>query len=337
VDYDISLVSLTTGGSSAYDLNWTDLPATASLEFHALVLGGSDITRARVGAWVTAAANTVDDITVAVGAGKPDAVLTLANPWTGNGNGNNIVQQRDGTMMFGASNAAGTEARCSAWHANDATAASDDSGWLKASRIVLSTGSVATPTTENLEGALASVANWPTNGFRISYTDSPDFNFEFGYLALYGAGIKIGSTTSPTGVAPQTQTLSGTGGTNARGALFFSNHVPSAAGAVDSSSVQLGGFMFGGSDGTNHGVASAGRDDGTTNPQAWRDHNTAKSMRLVLPGAAAAMKAQCTATLVGPDVSLNWDTTDTGVAREFAYIIFNEAAAPPNRLRRWQY
>jgi hypothetical protein len=316
LDYQIALSSLTDGTSSSYALNWIDLPATASLKFFALVLGGDAIDRARVSTFQAVAAETFRTISFPAGWGQPTGGLFLGVPWTGTIAG--IQNAEDAALCFGAGNTASqTDAYSVLFHDNKA-ATMDVAAWGATARTLLVGGGT---NVQDAEYQFSTLANFPADGFRMDCPDPTTFAFGAGVLAWTGSMLMdINKVSAPTSTGAST--VLGTPGTTARAALFASALCPTTVG-MNLTDAALGGFMFGALAGTSQGVVSVGQDDGNASSACWRDHGNTSAVRMIQPNVTATLAAEATATLNGPDVALNWTSADA-TAREMMAVIFSD-------------
>lgn len=310
VDFTASLVSL---GDAQFVLNWTDLPATASIKFHYLVLGGSEITDALVDSFSSPTVTGTLNETVATGFGKPDLLFSLFGA-----NFPNADSASDIEFAFGVGKDDANEASTSIAE-NDGEAVMDmnmaqKSSWLAA---VKAAGM-------QVEMELTAKSNWPTDGFQVNVVTAPGFALVVSYLALRGTFTSvIGSGTAPTAAPTVTQDLPV--GATPRGAIFFHNSLPAVA-TTDNTSADLGTIGIGAMDGTREGWAGFGQDDGAGDSQTHRHHSESKVIRMFTPGAAGTLQSEADASFSGNNVRLTWPDTDT-VAREYRYVLLGDSTS----------
>jgi hypothetical protein len=317
-EFIATLDSFTSGTPSNFKLNWTDIPAS-QIKVHYWIIGGSDITDAYVGTpFIDDFAATPQDFTISVGFGQPDLMIVQALYWTSQ----NIFSQGGGRLAMSAFREKGgtIEQRALAYGA-DETADMSVAIWQKSSAMLSFTSSAGAA---DMDSVLSARANWPTDGFEITYNDTSSFPFPFGLLALKGTfRAKIGAATIPT--TPGDQSLTLPGGVP-KGALFWGGQMPQSA-SVQISGADLGGFALGGTDGTNEGMAMVCQDDGNATSSASRAFTTTKAFARHIAdpgGGAATLDAEADSSISGSNVVLNWADA-AGAAAEFNYLIIGEA------------
>ncbi len=315
-DYEADLVSLVSGTPSQFTLNWVNAPAS-QIKVHYLALGGSDITDAMVGAFNTAAGAT-QDITITAGFGKPDLLLFPCHAYTSN------FSQAHARFMFGAAKDE-TERRCSILTFQDAVNGSSLASWVKDRALLFLTSGTAADS----EADLAAKVDWPVDGFRLSWVDQTTLTLLCNYIALKGTFTStIGTANIPTSGAPNTQNLALASG-NPKVGIFWGNQIPSNAG-IDTTHADLGGPVFGATDGSSDGFAGIVDSDniGTSGfTEASRMFSTTKAFARHLAAASGAtLDAQADGSLSGSNVVLTWDDVAT-TAAEFLYLLLGEPAA----------
>lgn len=316
LDFDAALVSL---GSAQFVLNWTDLPATASLRFMYVALGGDDLTDALVKDMSIPATTTgVLDETVAAGIGQPNIIFASFSS-----NNPNADSATDLEIVFGAGKSDTDEG---------STAMADDDGNTTITMAVTQRGSLVVNAkaagTAPPEYELTARSTWPTDGFRINRINTPGFATTLSYLALFGPFTSVvGSGTVPT-AAPLTQDLPV--GAVPRGAIFFHNVLPVTAG-VDTTHADLGTYSIGAMDGTREGHVAIGNDDAAADAQTHRHHSESKAVRMITQGPAGTVASQADSSFDGDNVRLVWLAVDT-IAREYRYVLFGDAVERPSQV-----
>lgn len=325
-EFDIRLVSMQTGATSNFVLNWATLPGTAGVKIVYLVWGGSDID-AMTGNYTMAAAETTRTVSLPAGFGQPDTVMLGGAHWTASATFN----ANDAHLNFGVAKD-DTECAAASFASDDAAAIMSLATWLKAS-LQLYMG--ATPIVDG-EVDLQARGSWGTDDFRLTYPDSPSFAFTQGWAVLKGCTVKVGTTIAPTSTG--NQTLTGAASSTAKGVVVFSALSKQAGipGALNTSTVaadDVGGFGIWGSDGTNEGGCAIVEDNGNANAVPGVSHSETKCPRFVTADAAGGVptvRAEADASLSGADAVLNWTTVNATSPHEFGYWIFGEVsgAAP---------
>ena len=329
LDFSATLVSL---GDAAFTINWADLPATASIKFHYVALGGAEITDARVVTFNpdVGTAPFTQDVTVATGFGKPDLLLAIAND-SSTGVDDDSIGSSGLTFGVGKSD---TEQGCSAFiNTHNITtmtlASSQEAAFLQL---------LGGHTFYRCDADLAARADWPTDGFRLAHNASiaaPNTG-RVGVLALRGTFTSvIGAGAAPiTGTPPVTQDLAV--GQTPRGAFFFHNVLPATAG-IDNTHADLGTFGLGAMDGTREGWEGTGDDDGAGNAVTHRHHSESKTVKMFTPSASGTLTSEADGSFSGNNVRLSWNDIDT-VEREYRYLLLGDGVAAgslilPNRAR----
>lgn len=314
-DFEVDLDSFVTGASSSFKLNWVDLPATGSLLVNYLVIGGSDVLKARAGVFTMSTAAATQDITVAASWGQPDAVLFASHGWT----------DSSGAMTNGHTRAqlgwaTDSAARVASYAQQDA-AATMLVGTYQGSNLGYMFGS--TPVADAAFTLTASKASWPTDGFQLAYNDQASFAFiNQAYLAIKfqnGAGVDIGNFSTPTAAAPQTSTITSSG--TPKGVLFAGTY---STGGLVTSGADCGGLFIGASDGTNEGAAGIWETDANTTAISSRFISATKSIQQIVSD--ASLQSEADTAFSGSNVNVTWNDTDT-TARVVNYMVFYEAAA----------
>lgn len=317
LDFAAALSSL---GDAQFVVNWTDLPATASLKFHYLALGGADITDAMVVSFNPAVGTApfTQDVTVATGFGKPDLLIAIAND-SATGLDDDVAGSSIITFGVGKSD---TSQGCSSFMEADGQGTMTLAAIQSANFLQL-----AQTTFLRVDAALAARADWPTDGFRLTHNAniaSPNTG-RVGVLALRGTFTSvIGSGVAPiTGTLPVTQDLAV--GQTPRGAIFFHDVLPVTAG-LDNTHADLGTFGLGAMDGTREGWSGVGQDDAAANAETHRHHSESKAVKMFTPGAAGTLQSEADGLFSGTNVRLSWNDIDT-VEREYRYLLLGDAPA----------
>lgn len=307
-DYEATLVSF---GAGQFVINFSNAPASA-IKIHYMVLGGSEISDAVVSTHALSTAVATQNITVASGFGQPDLVLTAAHNWTGNYNEN------DTRFMFGAFKS-DSERMCMNNDWQDAAATMALGSWFRTDAMAVMFGSAQTA-----DGILdvSAKASWPTDGFQIAYDDQLSFAFTLGCLSLKGTfTATIGNSAHLT--AGSTLDLALASGTP-EGALFYGSQVDLTAGTINTTAADLGGFFFGGTDGTHEGFAGHVDDDTNTTSRASRFHSESKAVARHIAdaaGGAATLDAEADSSINGSNIRLTYGNL-AAVAADFIYVIF---------------
>ncbi len=205
-DLTISLVSMS---STNVVLNWSNLHTTASIRVFMLVLGGSDITDALVDDFTIGTASTTQDETVVAGFGKPNLVF-----FQGNGG---LTDDATSPMQFFGFAEQGQPGRGWGFSMVDGNTASLTGITQRSDRAILPLLTTsASATTSRAIGRLdTTVANWPTDGFRVLWDANPGNADVVGYLALRGTfQTASGSNTAPTSGSPTVNQDNSTGTTS---------------------------------------------------------------------------------------------------------------------------
>lgn len=319
VAINVSLVSMSLGATSNVILNFVTTLSGAVI--HYMILGGSDIADAQAGNFTTSTAVATQDVTIAAGFGQPDLMMFHTTGHTGNADtgANNICQG----FGFAKSD---TERWFSAFVDTTAAATMVCGATQRAVALIAMGGT----TSVESEADLSAKANWPTDGFQLSYGNQAASLEQVYYLALKGTFTStVGNTTIPTAGAPQTQNLALASGTPV-GALFVDWPGPTqAASVVDTTHADLGGLMLGGTDGTNEGCAGWTQDDGNASAATGVTHSTAKVFQGVTADSTLAnppiLNSEADASISGSNVVMTWSDTDT-VARAYGYVLFGQSA-----------
>lgn len=313
LDFAATLVSL---GDAQFVLDWADLPATASIRFHYVALGGADLTDACVVTFnaPSGVAPYNQDVLVAAGFGTPSLLLAIGGDGT-----TDADTAGSASLTFGMGKS-DTEQGCTTYGENDAAGTMQVAVAQSARFLRLAAGAGFL----RIEADLAARASWPTDGFRLVHQVDTGGSGLVGVLALKGPFTSvIGSGTAPTAAAPQTQDLAM--GATPRGAIF-SHNVLGPTGVFNATAADLGMIGLGATDGSNQGHSGTGQDDANTTSTAHRHHSESKVIRMFTPAAAGTLQSEADASFVGPVVRLTWPDTDL-VGREYRHLLLGDAPA----------
>lgn len=327
--------TLTSFGSDQFVLNWVTLPTTASQKIHYMVLGGSDLTAARVGTFTqitsAGAPTTPRDITVASGWGQPECIIAI------NGSRTALTDANASSVRFhvGAGRS-DTEMYCSAvGMTNGSTTETAFSG----SASVLTFESIAL--NPLVSTTLTARSGWPVDGFQLVQSAAATAAQICPYLALKG------TFQSTAGKVLSSATLNGTvdfaAGFAPVGALTFgaNNITETAAGgapiSADQTSTQLGGFGVGGWDGTNEGYAGFAADDANATMNTGQSHSETKSYQVIEPSAtltaAPVLNGEAGLSASGNNVRFTWTDAANLATYINGVLAFGSAAgAAPSAL-----
>jgi hypothetical protein len=327
IDYVVSFVSFQTGATSNFVLNWSDLPTTASILVHYLVLGGSDITAAKTGTIATGTLATTD-VPMTAGWGQPNLLLLAHGSSTTLGDSGASVDQG-----FGAASSP-----TSVWYVGqfmgDGAANVNVGSWQGAAAVTAFSGTPG----QGGQSQLSDQTAWPADGFQLNNVDTYAVSRTVLYLALKGTfSFSITSDTAPVTAAPQTQTYSLASGSACRAAIFWGNSVP-ANPAVDATNADLFGHFLGATDGTTQGVCGHLEDDANATSACSNFFSRSKTIQHYVEAGltVGTLQSEAGASISGSDATLTWNDTDT-VARQFGILLLGDAAAagPPPTVTAW--
>jgi hypothetical protein len=316
-DYAATLVSL---GSDQFVINWSNLPATASIKVHYLALGGDALSRARVFSFTGNSAATTD-ITVVAGGGQPKVVFVaggggsaLTNGASGAGNCGIGVGLLDGT------------ARCS-WLWEEDNVAAMNVFLRQINEMIVARG-VATSGSTVTDQATMSSSSHPTDGFEM--TNSNVHGNGYIGLALYGTDLQVAlgtldSSTSGSG----TDTISlGTG--DAEAVFVWGGNMPTSAADISADNTALlGTWGIGAADSDgNEGYAAFATDDGAADETTGQTHSETKGIQSVDPAATPALLGEADLTMSGSTVTATWTDADN-VSRESNALVLGAVSAAP--------
>jgi hypothetical protein len=319
-DYAATLVSL---GSDQFVINWSNLPATASIKVHYLALGGDALSRARVFSFTGNNAAT-HDITVVAGGGQPKVVFIAGGGGSGLTNGASGA----GNCGIGVGLLDGT-ARCSWLWEEDGVAAMNV--YLRQINEMIVARGVATAGSTVIDQATMSSSSHPTDGFEL--TNSNAFANSYVGLALYGTDLEVAlgtldSSTSTNG----TDTISlGTG--DAEAAFIWGGNMPTSASDISADNTALlGAWGIGAADSDgNEGHAAIATDDAAADEQSGQTHSETKGIQTINPGATPALMGEADVTMSGGTVTATWTDADN-VSREKNVLVLGAVSTSANDL-----
>jgi len=316
-DMVVSLVSMQTGATSQFVLNWSNLHTTASVKLTVLVLGGSDITDAMAGLFTAQTTPATQDVTVVSGFGQPDCLFAM------HGGDLTTVTTLGGQSPYGTGFAtkAAAGGRMVYQQGTDGAATQDVRTSIR--NATLFYGGVSGTIQNN--GALAAAAGWPTDGFRVTWT-TQTAAMPFAYLALKlaaGATVTVGQDAVP---ASGTQTLTPSSGV-AKAAVFLGQR-STVANTDVTSGANNGMTTYGvfASDGTQACVTVWDSDDQSTAAITNVAYGPSKAMQYYLP-TTRGLTAETAASVSGGSVVLDWTDPDSS-AWLYEWLILSET--PPN-------
>lgn len=313
-DLEIDLVSMS---SNSVVVNWTNLFTTASIQVNYFILGGSAVSDALM--WTFSVGTLpigTKNATVVAGFGQP-AVVMLSHP----GDAFGIHQHAKVQTGWAKSN---TEQRWFSY--NEVEASTNAAGKLAQGTVMYEADESKFDGTTTGSYEMSARASWPTDGIQITLDSQNDFLDDMVALAVKGAadlGCTVGSDVSPTTVG--TQDLTVEGDAVPKGIIMWGGNLPTGSG-FNTSHADLGAWGFGFSDMTTQTYVGVSDDSGlgtSDTNRSWTDQVVWQ-----VRGPSNALLAECTASVIGQVVRLNWTTVDA-TAREFNYIIFGEIAPVP--------
>jgi hypothetical protein len=314
VDFDAALVSLDT---AQFVINWTDLPATASVKFHYVALGGADITDALVDAMDITTGTGTQDETVVAGFGKPNLLFQTMGP----AGTTEADTASHAPLMLGVGKSDSAQGVVSYLN-EDARPSMELAAFSETDFI----GFLSSDTALALNAVLSAVASWPTDGFQINkLSNAFGASVRMGYLALRGSFTSvIGSGVAPiAGTPPVTQDIAV--GSTPRGGIFFHNVLPVTAG-LDNTHADLNTFGIGATDGTHEGWAGVGDDDGAAAAVTHRHQSETKTVKMYTPSASGTLASEADGQISSNNIRLSWNDIDA-VAREYRYVLFGDAVS----------
>lgn len=312
IDYSCTLVSF---GAGTFRINWDNAPASA-IKIHYWVMGGSDVTAARLVKTTTSTAAATQNVTVAASWGQPDLLIFMSHGYT------SLFSQNDARLMVGFAKS-DTERAAFMHTFEDAAATMNLASWYRNDACMLFLGG---STSADAIVDISAKASWPTDGFQLAYDDQASLAFHFFALAIKGTfTCTIGTAEMQT--AGGNQDLALASGTP-KGALFVASEVPLTNGTIDTTHADLGGYCVGGTDGTHEGFAGMVDDDGNTTSRASRFHSESKALARHIAdaaGGAAALDAEADSSISGSNIRLNWGNAPA-LAADYLYLLIGEAA-----------
>ena len=312
VDFEADLVSLNDGSPATFVINWVDAPASA-IRIHYLALGGSDISDAFVGQFDLAQAAT-QDVTITSGFGQPDLLLFIHGS-----RDSGVASAGDAGIMFGVAKS-DTVRQCTYWQSRDGSASGQISKWQKQRAILFVTSAGAADT----EGDLSAKAEWPTDGFELTFPDQPgSAAIHIGYIALKGTvQSALGVNTAVTSGTPPVTQDNACGFAPLAGLFWGGNLIASTL--IITSDATLGSFFLGGTDGTNEGCTIESGDDVADPSNTARRSSEAKAVQFY--NQVMTLQSEADASFSGNNLRLSWNDIDT-VAREYVWLALGAAAA----------
>jgi hypothetical protein len=309
--------------AAAGDWSDTNITLTATAGSIAInqymVLGGSDITNARCGAFALSTAVATQDVTSP--GFTPDFLALMPSHNTALGDASAVDYNLG--MGFAIGNGAG-ERYCSVFKGDQANATNEKASKQGERALYTFADNVFTLDCE----ADFDKANSPGTGFRLAFADQAARASQVAYLAVKGtAQFTVGSGDTLTAGGPQDLAA----GFAPKSFLFHSTLVADNAG-IDTTSTELGGSAFGVSDFTNHRALASGSNDTETSSFCWRGIRSDRCLYTVdQPTTAAGApteRANATASASTTNVRLTYAGLDN-VARRFAWFAAGDAAAAP--------
>lgn len=309
-DLEIDLVSMATGASSNVVLNWVNLHTTASIRVFMLVLGGSDIQDALVGSHTVDTTDTIDDVTVVSGFGKPELVFSL---W-------HVLSDTASHALTGFGFAKQGEAgRCFGFAQTDGNTASITACTQRSDRLCFGFASISV--VDFIARLDTTVSNWPTDGFRVLYDANPTVARTIPYLALRTtAQITTGSNTAVIAGSPPVTQDNAAGFVPKLGLLFGWNLASFSS--IQTTDADQVGFGIGAYDGTTEAWAGFTEDDALGTMDSNNQQSTAKVIRNY--GPSAVLQSEADGAFSGNNFQLSWNDIDT-VAREYQWLAMGDA------------
>jgi hypothetical protein len=203
LDMEADLVSMQTGATSQFVLNWVGLHTTASVRVWALVLGGSDITDALVHGFPfsTSVATQNVDVSAQTGGsgwvGQPDLIFSLLS---GQGDGGTLNTTQQWLVHSFGVGWDDTNVRGVAYSQDEANTSSFVLARQETTTKFLFDGLRSDGVNgEDYRGTLSAKASWPANGYQLSYGVQSLFADHLFCLALQGTFTKtLHTALSPT-------------------------------------------------------------------------------------------------------------------------------------------
>lgn len=311
------------GDWTTTQITFTFPVTTSGAIVHLLILGGAELT-ARCGTATLSVAAATQDITVVAGFGRPDAVMFLPTQRTVDDSQSSTVNT---SMGFGVNAQDGSKGAVNI--GEDAGSNTMALGGVGGSRGFYV---AALSSTLRAHASLdATVANWPTDGFRLAYSDQADTANKVPWLALKGIQVTCGLTTARTAVG----TTSLPCGFAPKAVMW--GHVGSAgaADAIDTTGALLTQWSTGFKDlstgDTRHNYA--GSDDGQGTSIAFIKNSNVNNvsteflgdLQTLAHGAVSpTVEGRCLLTANGNNVDMDWSTDAASLAVNIAWIAFGD-------------
>lgn len=311
-DLEIDLVSMQTGATSQVVLNWVNLHTTASIRVFMLVLGGSDITDALADTHTMATGTTTHDETVVSGFGKPDLLFfSCGKVAAGDAAG-------DANFLFGFGKQ-GEAGRGFGYFQVDNSAASDTTVDQRSDQCVASDFGIG----GGISHLDTTVANWPTDGFRLVALGTQISVFDVHYLALRTtAQITTGANLAPNSGGLPVNQDNAAGFPPKLGFLFGWNLAASAA--TQTTAADQVGFGIGAYDGTQEAWAGFTEDDAAVTMDSNNQQSTAKVIRNY--DAAAVLQSEADGVFSGNNFRVSWNDIDS-VQRQYQWLAIGDGVA----------
>ncbi len=246
--------------------DWTDtgitltFPSTSSgWRLHYVVLGGSDI-EAYAHQFLSGNAVATTDVAAPSGWGRPTAVIFsqahIASVATTAG----TYQQHFGVAKQGA-----TGAGAAATELDGANSCNAQATNRSGAPLILHAG-VNLDALGDLDGT---VANWPTDGYRIAWSDQSSGSRECIAVAIKGSvQVQVGMNTIPTTQTTDTWT---TGFSSPPKAMLLGSAMTASSGSQDTTGTLVTGLLLGwrNFEDDESGWSAAGTDDGQGTMFCW--------------------------------------------------------------------
>jgi hypothetical protein len=262
-----------------------------------------------VGQYDPASAASTTNVTVTSGFGQPDLIFFLNGS---RDSGTDVAG--DLGLMFGVAQS-DTVRQCSYMQSRNGVASAATTLWQKQRAVLMTTSAGAA----DREGDLSAKGSWPTDGFQLSWPDTPgSSSCHSHYLALKGTfQATLGVNTALTAGSTQDNAC----GFAPKGALLWGGNLAASA-SIDTTSAALGAMFFGASDMTNEACSVWTDDDGA----AIMDMNSrsSESKGIQFYNQALALQSEADVSANGNNLRLTWNDLDT-VAREYNWVALGDA------------
>jgi hypothetical protein len=312
VDCEMSLQSM---ADDKVTVSWDNLHGTASIRIHYMILGGSEITDAMAHTFACANAAT-QDVTVTSGFGQPSLIIFMAaHPTTLSDAATHW------NPMIGVAKSA-TERQCGAVMGQDGSNAMTLGAIQKDSAIVILG---ATPVIDG-EADLSATASWPTDGFRLAWSNQVSLLRQVLTLSLKGTFTsKISSVQVPSSVPNNTDVDHGS---VPKGFLTFTAGGNNNTSTLQTAAVDaIGGLGIGAYDGTSEVAAAFSEDDSDGSSDMSMYQSTAKAAGYANRNQGLYWEAD--GVITGNTARLAWTTTTTpvnGTFEKFCILSLGDAA-----------